>query len=145
MQLQSAHPSSRTRRSAAICTGKLLFSTTVPGHTAYMISSLETRSPGRLDENPENIERARADRHRDETTGFIPPEQTTSPPVEAKAFEQEGVGSAGPSMPAPPHEHEELNDEGRPPLETRSSAERFWNISNRFKRIYRRFIAHPPL
>src|SRR5438128_1040647 len=37
MQLPSARPSSRMRRSAATCTLRLLSSTTVPGQTAAMV------------------------------------------------------------------------------------------------------------
>ena len=52
MQLPSARLSSRILRSAAIWTGRLLFSTTVPGHTAFIISSPVTTIPGRSTRTP---------------------------------------------------------------------------------------------
>lgn len=92
MQLPFSRPSSSSRRNAAIYTGRLLFSTTAFGHTALIISSLATRSPRPLDQNAENVERARTDRKRNKGAVSVSPEQTASPSVEAEVSEHEDLG-----------------------------------------------------
>ncbi len=57
-----------------------------------MISSLETRSPGRSTSSAENVERPPADRYRRENTLLIPPEQDTAAPVEAETLEEGNIG-----------------------------------------------------
>jgi hypothetical protein len=54
-----------------------------------MISSLETRSPGRLEQHAKHVESARTDFDRSQSVTFIPTEQT--PPVEAEPLEQENL------------------------------------------------------
>jgi hypothetical protein len=59
---------------------RLLSSTTVVGQT-----------PRPPDQYAENVERARADRHRNKSTALVAPVQTTAGPVETEAFEPENV------------------------------------------------------
>src|SRR5271157_5805955 len=92
MQLLSARPSSRIRRSAAICTFRLLSSTTVDGQTAAMISSRD-EIPRPPDQHAENVERPRADRHRHENTALVAPEHAV--PVETEAREPENIVRGG--------------------------------------------------
>ena len=60
----------------------------VPGHTAFVISSLQIARP--LDQNAEDLKGARSDRDRNKRTALITSREATA--VEATAFEQKDVG-----------------------------------------------------
>jgi hypothetical protein len=96
------------------------------------------------DQYPENVEPARADRHRDKGAVGITPEQTSGAPVEAEVFEQENL-----------RRRERLHDGAvslwppRPRGETRLCLPfeflegGFCRISEKFGSFYRRFVACP--
>src|ERR1700736_5161435 len=73
--------------------GKLLSATTIPGQTAVIISSFETRTPWPWDERQRDPSAPRSDGHRDKNTLFIRVKQTAASSVETKPFEQENLAS----------------------------------------------------
>ena len=109
------------------------------------VSRPSRRGPRPLDQRTENLERARADRDRNRKrrSDLVGIGRTRS---RRKPSNRKTSAVAGASMRVPPAATSKARNEAWPSIRAIVPlTERFWNISNRFKRFNPGFIAWPPI